>query len=141
MRHGVIEFSGDRNCYCPLITDLEAGSQQSVETRLRSHSLDGVMLGSKALAVFFFFFFSPFFFLGLHLQHKEVPRLGVELELQLPAYTTARAMQDLSRICNLCHSSRQRKLLNPLSGARDRTHILLVTSWVDHLLSHNRNSS
>ena len=35
-----------------------------------------------------------FFFLGLHLQHMEVPRLGVKLELQLPAYTTATAMQD-----------------------------------------------
>ena len=29
-----------------------------------------------------------FFFLGLHLQHMEASRLGVELELQLPAYTT-----------------------------------------------------
>ena len=35
-----------------------------------------------------------FCFLGLHLQHMEVPRLGVKLELQLPAYTTATAMQD-----------------------------------------------
>ena len=32
-----------------------------------------------------------FFFLGSHLQHMEVPRLGVELELQLPAYATATA--------------------------------------------------
>ena len=30
-----------------------------------------------------------FFFLGLHLRHMEVTRLGVELELQLLAYTTA----------------------------------------------------
>ena len=30
-----------------------------------------------------------FVFLGLHPQHMEVPRLGVELELQLPAYITA----------------------------------------------------
>ena len=37
-------------------------------------------------------FFPPI--LGLHLLHMEVPRLGVELELQLPAYTTATAMQD-----------------------------------------------
>ena len=29
-----------------------------------------------------------FFFLGPHPQHVEVPRLGIELELQLPAYTT-----------------------------------------------------
>ena len=29
----------------------------------------------------------------------EVPRQGVELELQLPAYATATATQDLSHIC------------------------------------------
>ena len=32
-----------------------------------------------------------FFFLGLHLGHMEVLRLGVELELQLPVFTTARS--------------------------------------------------
>ena len=37
-------------------------------------------------------------FLGPHPQHMEVPRLGVESELQLLAYTTASATQDLSRI-------------------------------------------
>ena len=41
--------------------------------------------------VFFFFFFG---FLGPHLQHLEVPRLGVELELQLLFYTTVAATQD-----------------------------------------------
>ena len=34
---------------------------------------------------------SFFFFWGRHSQHAEVPRVGVELELQLPAYTTATA--------------------------------------------------
>jgi len=29
----------------------------------------------------------------------EVPRLGTELELLLPAYATASAMQDLSHVC------------------------------------------
>jgi len=29
------------------------------------------------------------FFLGPHVHHMEVPRLGAELELQLPAYATA----------------------------------------------------
>ena len=33
-------------------------------------------------------------FLGLHLWHMEVPRLGVELELWLPAYATATATPD-----------------------------------------------
>ena len=32
--------------------------------------------------------FCLFFFLGLHLQHVEVPKLGAESELLLPAYTT-----------------------------------------------------
>ena len=40
----------------------------------------------------FLFFFSP----GPHSQYMEVPRLGVGLELQLPAYTTATAMPDPS---------------------------------------------
>ena len=48
----------------------------------------------------------------------EVPRLGAESKLQLPAYATATAMQDLSRICDLHCSSQQRWVLNPLSEAR-----------------------
>ena len=44
------------------------------------------------------------FFLGPHLWHVEVPRLGVKAELQLPAYATAPAMQDLSYICDLHHN-------------------------------------
>ena len=42
-----------------------------------------------------------FFFLWLHLQHMEVPRLGVESELQLQAYTTATATPDASCICDV----------------------------------------
>ena len=45
--------------------------------------------------------------LGPHPRHMEVPRLGVELELLLPAYTTATALWDLSCVCDLYHSSRQ----------------------------------
>ena len=47
----------------------------------------------------------------------EVPRLGVELELQLQAYTTAIARRDLSHVCDLYHSSQQHQILNPLSKA------------------------
>ena len=60
----------------------------------------------------------------------EVPRLGVESELQLPAYTTATAMQDLSHFCDLHDSSQQCQILNSLSEARDRTCNLMVTSWI-----------
>ena len=49
------------------------------------------------------------------LEAYEVPRLGVELELQLPAHTTATAMPDLSCVCDLHHSSWQRRILNPLT--------------------------
>ena len=42
--------------------------------------------------LFTFFFF--FCFLGLHPWHMEVPKRGVELELQLPAYATAIATPD-----------------------------------------------
>ena len=48
----------------------------------------------------------------------EVPRLGVKLELQLPAYTTATAMWDPSHICDLYHSSWQRWNLKPLREVR-----------------------
>ena len=37
--------------------------------------------------IFYLFIFS--FFSGLYTQHMEVPRLGVESELRLPAYITA----------------------------------------------------
>ena len=47
-------------------------------------------------SVFFFLFFLFFPLLRPHVRHMEVPRLGVELELQLPATVTATAMQDPS---------------------------------------------
>ena len=62
---------------------------------------------------------------GRHLEHMEVPRLGVKLELQLPAYTTATAMQNLSHICDLTlsHSLPQRQIPNPLrEGLNPRPH-------------------
>ena len=70
----------------------------------------------------------------------EVPRLGIKSELQLPAYTTAIAMLDLSPICDLLHSSQQCQILNRLSKARDRNLIFMDTSPVLNPLSHNRNS-
>ena len=60
----------------------------------------------------------------------EVPRFGGKSELQLPAGTTATAMQDLNRVCKLQHSSWQRWMLNPLSEARDGAGILMDPSWV-----------
>ena len=76
------------------------------------------------------FFFLSFVLLGPHPQHMEVPRLGVELELQLPPYTTATATWDPSCVCDLHHSSWQRWIVNPLSKGRDRTRNLMVPSRI-----------
>ena len=64
----------------------------------------------------------------------EIPRLGVEWELQLPVYTTATATPNVSGILQ------QRWILSPLSQARDQTHILMNTSQVLNRLSLNRYS-
>ena len=82
----------------------------------------------------FCFGFSWFFFFlvfsGPHPGHMKVPGLGVTLKLQLPAYSTATAMWDPSCICHLHHSSRQRRVLNPLSGVRSRTRVLMDATRV-----------
>ena len=75
-------------------------------------------------------FASFFVFLGPYLWHIEVPRLGVKSDLQLPAYATATAMWDQSRICKIHHSSRQHRILNPLSKVRDRTCILMDIRFI-----------
>ena len=73
-----------------------------------------------------FFFFSCF--LGLHLRHMEVSRLGDESEPQPPAFATA--IPYLSCVCDLHHSTQQLRILNPLREARDPTCNLMVSSWI-----------
>ena len=91
----------------------------------------------QKFSVLVFYFVLVLFFMW----HMEVPRRGVESELQLSACVTARAMQDASHICDLHHSLQQHWILNPLREARDRTHILMDTSRVLTPLSHNENSA
>ena len=102
------------------------------EPKGRRHGVQVQTLNSFFLKFFGFFRTTP--------RHVEVPRQGVELELQLPAYTTATAMWDPRHVCNLHHSSRQHWLLNPLSKARDRTRRFMDTSRILNPLSHNWNS-
>ena len=73
-----------------------------------------------------------FLFLGPHVLHMEVPRVGVQSELQLLAYTTATATPNLSSIFDLHHSSWQCWILKLLSKARDRTLVLVDTSQVGY---------
>ena len=91
------------------------------------------------LICLFIFYFFALCFLGPHPWHMEFLRLGVQLELQLPAYATATATWNLSCVFDLYHSSWQCQILDPLSKARDRTHILMDTSRVLNPLSHSRN--
>ena len=79
--------------------------------------------------LYIYFLFLCFFLLGPHL-HMDVPELGVELDQQLPASTTATATPDWSHVCHLHHSSRQHRMLNPLSEARDGTCILVDTGQI-----------
>ena len=67
----------------------------------------------------------------------EVPRLGVKLELQLPAYTTATATPEPSRVCDLHHRSARSLtcLLRP--GIKPESSWILV-GWF--LLCPNLNS-
>ena len=78
------------------------------------------------------YFFSVFVFSGPHLWHIEVPRLGVQSQLQLPACATATATRDPGLICDPHHGSWQCRILNPLSKARDRTSVLTDASRVHY---------
>ena len=62
----------------------------------------------------------------------EIPRLGMEWELQLLAYAAASATWDLSLVCDLHRSSQQCRILNPLSKAREQTRGLMDTSQVHY---------
>ena len=80
---------------------------------------------SKNLKIYIYFFRAAF-------ATYVISSLGVNSELQVPAYTTAIGMQDLSHFCDLCHCSQQRQILSPLSKARDWAHILMDPSRVHY---------
>ena len=100
--------------FCPIETHANHTREHHSSCRFSS---------SYILIFLFFVFFRP------HLWHKEVPRLGVESELQLLAYDTAAATWDPSRICD---SSWQPWILSPLSEAMDQTLILMDPSRVHY---------
>ena len=89
-------------------------------------------LGLTKIWDFFLFVFWGSFsvLLGPHPRQTEVPRLGVQSELWLLAYTTTTATPDPSLIYDLHHSPRQRQILNRLSKARDWTCVFMDTSQI-----------
>ena len=82
-----------------------------------------------------------FCFLGPRPWHMEVPRLGIDLELQTQADTTATEMPEPSLVSNLHYRLWQRWILNLMSQAGNQTCILMDTSRVLNPLSHNGNSN
>ena len=70
------------------------------------------------------FFFWSSVFLGPQPWHMEGPRLGVESELQPPAYTTATAMRDLSHICD----PTPQLMAMPDPQPTEQGHVLMDTS-------------
>ena len=90
------------------------------------------------VCVYIYIHISYFFFPFRAPMAYKVPRLGVKLKLQLLAYIIASATPDPCHICNL-HHRLGCQTLNPLSETRDKTQILMDTSWVCNLLNHNGN--
>ena len=84
-----------------------------------------VSTGKRVFLVFWVFFFFFLFFV-LHSWHMEVPRLGVESELQMLAYTTATATPDPSCVCHLHHSSWQCQILNQLIRCANSKTVFLI---------------
>ena len=88
-------------------------------------------------------FFCVCVFLGQRSWHMEVPRLGVESELQLlptpQPQPQPHRIWAVSTTYTTAHG--QRRILNALSEARDQTHILMNPSQQVRLsLSHEGNS-
>ena len=71
-----------------------------IKSPCETHKGEGPRLSGNFVVVVFHLLF--LFFLGPYLRHIEVPGLRVELQLQLPAYTTATATPDLNHTCDLC---------------------------------------
>ena len=80
------------------------------------------------VSFFFFFFFGSF--RAAPVAYGSSQARG-QLELQLQAYTTATAMPDPSRVCDLHHSSWCR-ILNPLNEARYWPRVLRGTSQIHY---------
>ena len=77
---------------------------------------------------FFFFFFG--LFKGSTRSIWRVPGQRSNQSCKLLAYVRATATPDPSHVCDLHHSLRQGRILNPLSEARDQTCNLMIPRWI-----------
>ena len=130
--------AAEKQCYHSISIKPECGAcvtrNQSTETaqteRNRPLSYITPQLQPITHNIFSFLFLFFFCFLRPPLWRMEIPRRGVELQPQRPAYTRATATPGLSCIRDLHHGSWQHCSLNPPSKTRDRTPYLRLTSRI-----------
>ena len=77
---------------------------------------------------FSFFFFG--LFLGLHLKHMEVPRLGNKSQLQPAPQLQPQQCGIRAASATYTTAYRNASSLSPLSEARDQTCVFMDASWV-----------
>ena len=129
----ISQFQGEKLCVKPW--DPPVRKKEKILQKVKRHFQYERHYSNYTPEFFFFrsdfiYLFYYYYFLGPHLPHMEVPRLGVKSELWLLACAKDIATQDLSRVCNLHHSSQQNQILNPRSKARDWTRVLMDPSQV-----------
>ena len=89
----------------------------------------------------FFFFSLPFcHFLGRSRSIWRFPGWG-RIGAVAAGLHQSHSNEGLSRICDLHHSSQQRRIPNPRSKARDRTWNLMIPSRIHQPMSHDGNSN
>ena len=115
-------------CSLPHIPPALPTAVKAALLKYKSHHSTSTLSAAAASSSSFFFFLLSFVFLGPYPWHMEVPRLGVQSELQLPTCTTA--TRNPSCLCDLHHSSWQCRILSLLSKARDRIRVLMDVSQV-----------
>ena len=95
---------------------------QGIETERTS------ILPIQGFVCLFLFCFALFFNISAPAAYGSSLARG-RIEAAAEAYTTATETMDLSHTCKLHFSLQQCWILNPLSEAKDRTHILTETMW------------
>ena len=87
---------------------------------------------SGKISTFYLFIYLFIFLFRFTLVAYRSSQARSQIGATLLAYATATdtVAWNPSHICGLHHSSWQHWILNPLSEARDQTHILMDTGWV-----------
>ena len=113
----------DLSCICNLYCSLHQSQILNPPNEARNWIMDTSYFG---FLVFLFLFFCLFRAAFVACGSSQA-RCWIGATATLTAYTTATAMQDPSHICDLHHSSRQCRILNPLNKSSG---IEPTSSWM-----------